>query len=106
MDYIYSGNKIRKLRKLKGYTIEKLAEEADISTKFLYEIEKGKTGFSVNVLYKLSKILNVSCDYILMNDKQETSDLIIELSKNLNDREKAAVENILFEIIKLRETVQ
>lgn len=63
--YIEAGMRIQKMRDNKGYTREILAEKADISNKFLYEIETGKKGFSAEVLYNISKSLNVNCDYIM-----------------------------------------
>ena len=60
MNYMHSSEKIKGLRIHQGYTVEQLAEEANISTKFLYEIEAGRKGFSANVLYKISKALNVT----------------------------------------------
>lgn len=53
MNYMHSSEKIKGLRIHQGYTVEQLAEEANISTKFLYEIEAGRKGFSANVLYKV-----------------------------------------------------
>ncbi len=53
------------LRNDRGYTREQLAELADISDKFLYEIETGKKGFSAVTLMNLSKALEVSLDYIM-----------------------------------------
>lgn len=103
MDYICSSKRIKNLRIRQGYTVEQLAKEADISTKFLYEIETGKKGFSAKVLYKISKALNVSCDYILADNKQAVSDLTIELVKKLNDKEQMAVEQILLGMLRLRE---
>ena len=41
MNYMHSSEKIKGLRIHQGYTVEQLAEEANISTKFLYEIEAG-----------------------------------------------------------------
>lgn len=41
---IQIGKKIMKKRLQRGYTREYLAEMADISAKFLYEIEIGKKG--------------------------------------------------------------
>ena len=104
MNYMHSSEKIKGLRIHQGYTVEQLAEEANISTKFLYEIEAGRKGFSANVLYKISKALNVSCDYILNDSNQQTvPDFIIELVKKLDSKEQVAVEHILVEIIRLRE---
>ena len=92
MNYMHSSEKIKGLRIHQGYTVEQLAEEANISTKFLYEIEA------------ISKALNVSCDYILNDSNQQTvPDFIIELVKKLDSKEQVAVEHILVEIIRLRE---
>ena len=59
------GERIMVLRNDRGYTREQLAELADISEKFLYEIETGKKGFSAMTLMHLSKALEVSLDYIM-----------------------------------------
>ena len=43
-----------------------MAYLADISEKFLYEIEMNKKGFSAETLMKLSHALEVSMDYIML----------------------------------------
>lgn len=63
--YIEAGKRIHQLRKAKGYTRDYLATKTNLSTKFLYEIETGKKGFTAEVLYRLSDALEVKCDYIL-----------------------------------------
>lgn len=52
------GKKIKELRKLKGFTQEKLAELANIDAKHLSKIENGVHTPSYNTLKKLSDILN------------------------------------------------
>lgn len=59
------GKRIQDLRESRNYTREYLAEKIEISSKFLYEIEKNKRGFSSETLLKLSKEFEVSSDYIL-----------------------------------------
>lgn len=59
------GERIMMTRTMRGYTRECLAELAGISSKFLYEIECGKKGFTVRVFYDLCKALDVDSDYIL-----------------------------------------
>jgi len=58
---------IRKYRKQKGYTQEQLALYTDLSYDFIRRIEtgKGKFGFSVNTLYKISVVLEVSLDDLI-----------------------------------------
>lgn len=63
--YDQSGARIRQLRELNRYSREKFAEIADISPKFLYEIETGQKGFSADTLYRIASALSVSCEYIL-----------------------------------------
>ncbi|MCI8779320.1 MAG: helix-turn-helix transcriptional regulator [Lachnospiraceae bacterium] len=65
MNKLTAGERIMVLRNDRGYTREQLAELADISDKFLYEIETGKKGFSAITLMNLSKALEVSLDYIM-----------------------------------------
>lgn len=65
------GTRIRYIRELNHYTREELAEYADISSKFLYEIESGQKGLSAANLLKICQALEVSCDYI-MTGKAET----------------------------------
>jgi len=57
--------RIMQLRLDRGFSRERLAELADISPKFLFEIEKNQKGFSATTLVNLAKALEVSTDYIL-----------------------------------------
>ena len=64
---------IRKYRKKKNITQEKLADCADISYDFMRRIESssGKCGFSVYTLYKLSLALDVTMDELLDGKKEK-----------------------------------
>ena len=59
------GHRIRFLREANQYTRDSFAEKIEVSSKFLYEMETGKKRFSVDILYRISKLLGVSCDYIM-----------------------------------------
>lgn len=63
--YKNAGLRIQNIRNMRGYSRECLAELADISPKFLYEIESGRKGFSADVLFRISNALDVNCDFIL-----------------------------------------
>ena len=56
------GEKLRHLRKVKGYTQEFLAEKADIDAKHLSKIENCKYFPTYETLTKLLKALEVSID--------------------------------------------
>ena len=66
--YKNAGIRIRFLREERHYTREYLAEMADISPKFLYEIESGQKGFSADTLYRLAEALETNADYILYGE--------------------------------------
>lgn len=69
-----AGMRIRLLREERHYTREYLAELAEISPKFLYEIEHGQKGFSADTLYKLARALETNSDYILFGSYQGNID--------------------------------
>jgi len=69
--YEDAGKRIQEMRCEQGYTRSKLAEKAGISDKFLYEIEKGKKGFSSDILFRIANVLEVSCDYILKGEQKK-----------------------------------
>lgn len=53
------GTKIKKIRKQKGFTQEKLAEMANIDYSYLNLIESGKRNPSIKRLHKIAKVLEV-----------------------------------------------
>lgn len=67
---IISAN-IRKYRKERGFTQEQLALYTELSYDFIRRIETsgGKSGFSVETLYKIATVLEVSMDELTKNEK-------------------------------------
>lgn len=53
------GHKIKKLREQKEYSIEYLANIANIDRTYISDIEKGKRNVSLLIIEKLSKALEV-----------------------------------------------
>lgn len=93
----YIGERIRELREIQCYTREALAEKVDISSKFLYEIETGKKGFSADVLCRLSRALSVSCDYIMMGEEvsNQGSVQINCILESLGRQQVSRIRNVL-----------
>lgn len=61
MEYRYRiGLKIKALRESKGFSIEHLANIADVDRNYLSGIEKGKRNFSIDVLVKLLTALELN----------------------------------------------
>lgn len=97
--YKYAGQRILMVRTMRGYTRETLAELADISPKFLYEIETGKKGFSALVLHNLCGALEVDCDYILTGGRVDMYDQNLIRSLELFEKDKTEqIAKILKEI--------
>ena len=68
MNNVEIGLRIQAIRKEQDMTREELAEKAEISTKFLYEIEMGKKGLSAESVLKISRALSISSDYLLTGE--------------------------------------
>ena len=59
------GRRIKKKRIGLELTREKLACMVKVSDRFIYDVEVGKKGMSAWTLYKLSKALGVSVEWLL-----------------------------------------
>ena len=66
-----------------------MASQVNISPKFLYEIENGRKGFTVQVLLNLADIFGTSCDYLVRGEasKDTDSDAMIYKVLQLFDNE-------------------
>ena len=86
MQHVEMGMRIWKMRKERRMTRDALSEKADISPKFLYEIEAGKKGMSAETLLKIAIALSVSCDYLLYGDEKSLSDRLVGLESKQVER--------------------
>lgn len=102
MSYKDIGQRIRCLREANCYTRDAFAEKVDISTKFLYEIEMGKKGFTAEVLYKISKAISVSSDYLLTgNENHKVPEKVIDILEGFSPEQMERVRDILKSIQEL-----
>lgn len=97
MSDIHIGERIRELREIQHYTREVFAEKVDISSKFLYEIETGKKGFSADTLCRIAQALSVSCDYIMFgeDDNHRGSEKIVCVLETLKPTQVSRIQDIL-----------
>lgn len=101
-EYKEIGERILNVRTMRGYTREFLAGSAGISTKFLYEIETGKKGFSATVLKKLCRSLEVGSDYILTGRAEVAYDhKLVKTLELFTQEQREKVAHILWEIFRL-----
>ena len=96
LDFLIIGKRIRKQREFLGYTRDYLAEQLSVSTNFCRDIEIGAKGMSIQTLVKLSKILKLSIDYILLGEMITDAEepLLLMLNSCKPDKRKYA-EDIL-----------
>lgn len=89
------GIRIRELREMQGDTREVLAERANITAKFLYEVEVGNKGFSAEVLCRLAKALSVSCEYIMTGEEYRNADKVICVLEKIEPKQASRMRDIL-----------
>ena len=85
------GRRIQELRKEQNMTREDLAEKVEISSKFLYEAERGKKGISADTLRKITQVFKTSSDYILTGEGEKH---LREFEK-LNPRQMRQMERVV-----------
>jgi transcriptional regulator with XRE-family HTH domain len=98
------GKRIRSLRKIKDLSQEKLAEKADISSKYLGEIERGRSNLTIDIMEKLSAALEVNL-VDLFDSQHESSRAILKqrihsLIQEANDKELKIIFRILKSILR------
>ena len=102
--YTLVGHRIREERTLRGISIEKLAETADMAPSFLGAIERGQKKLSVVTLEKLSKALNTQASDLMTPQSKKPSEAwerkAISLIKSQPDNAKEPLFKLLDCVIK------
>ena len=65
------GEKIKKLRLERNLSQEKLAGLSEIDRTYMQSIEKGERNISINILFKISKALEIKMSSIIENIENE-----------------------------------
>ena len=90
------GKRIQFCRKGLGYTQEQLSEKMNVSIQMISNMERGNKAIKIDNLVKLSKVLNVSADYILTG-KQNDNDrrnLCLKISK-LSEKDRKTISVLI-----------
>ncbi|QGG55060.1 helix-turn-helix transcriptional regulator [Paenibacillus sp. B01] len=105
MDFNETGKRIQDLRKLRFHNRASFAKALQTSDENIKRIESGKGLPSIDLLIKISTLLEASTDYILfgnlMDATDETSTSLIRLQQQLSPAGKKALHNIAHEIYNL-----
>lgn len=95
------GEKIKKLRKKQGLTLERLSTKASLSKSYLWELENRESQSpSAEKLIALADALGVSADYFLEDDIREPEEKHLDEAffrgyKNLESKDKEQLRKIL-----------
>lgn len=84
VDYTLVGEKIKSRRLKIGLTQEKLTEICDISVSYIAHIERGTKSLSLETAVKISNALDISLDYLLINEINNNSRIIKALESELD----------------------
>lgn len=100
VDYKKVGKRIAKRRKELGYKQAQVTEMADLSDKYLSNIERATSILSVDVLMKLCDTLETTPDYILLGTSTETESFgrekfITKKITTLSDRQQDLVMSFI-----------
>ncbi|MCM1268266.1 MAG: helix-turn-helix domain-containing protein [Bacteroidales bacterium] len=99
MNYSLLGKRIREERLRLNLTQERLAEDINISTAYLGQIERGERHITLDKLIPLAERLGVSVDFLLSDYVHPTDDaslaLIHQLFDNRTDKEKMLAINMI-----------
>ena len=91
---IQIGGRIRLIREAQGKTREQVAEIADISPQFLFDIETGKKGMTSQTIINLAKALHVTTDFLLLGCVTKMSRIVNNLEGLEPDKLNLAEEFI------------
>ena len=96
------GARISAQRKYLGITQETLAEKADVSPQLISAVENGIRAVSSDKLFRISRALHVSADYLMSGEVSESDKFLLgEKLKNASAEQLQAIDKITDIILKL-----
>lgn len=104
IDYIALGKRIKNKRVENKLTQEQLGEMCELSAAHIGHIERGTRILSVEVLFRIAQVLNVSVDYLLF-DSVENDNILNSITPILKDSDKNKVNNFLKTVRVLAENI-
>ena len=82
------GEKLKKIRNEKGFSLRDLASQADLSASFLSQIEQSKASPSIENLKKIATCLDVRVSYLIEDDEVKKDTVLIRKT------ERSSIESI------------
>lgn len=99
MNYSIIGRKIAEKRQNLNISQEELAERVDSSANYISNLERNKRHPSLDMLVKIANELDLSIDYLLLDELKNRHDeeniVLKETLKAINDLEKRDKEEFI-----------
>ena len=99
MDYFALGKRIREERLKLNLTQERLAEDVNLSTAYIGQIERGERSVTLETLVLLVNRLGVTIDYLLSDsvvpNNEALSHLWLQLMSERTEAEKLLAVNMI-----------
>ncbi|MCL6592189.1 MAG: helix-turn-helix transcriptional regulator [Firmicutes bacterium] len=102
------SDKLRRLRKELGWTQDKLGEKIGVHGRLIGRYEIGEISPSIETLIKIAKTLNVSTDYLLLDEELEPTNKIndpellrlFELVDKMDSEERKTIKSLIDAYVK------
>lgn len=94
------GQNIKREREKAGYTQERFSELIGIGPKSLSAIERGTVGVSLSLLLRITKLLGISTDTILLpkQNKNDVDDLLDRL-RSIPKKQFILIRDIVYKLL-------
>ena len=105
IDYVSIGNRIKEIRKSKGWTQAKLAEKSEIEPSNISHIERAATKLSLPTMVSIANALEVSLDELAYGSLKNNSHISIKIiNEVIEDCTTEELKSIV-EVIKTTKSV-
>lgn len=102
---IMVGQNIKREREKAGYTQERFSELIGIGPKSLSAIERGTVGVSLSLLLRITKLLGITTDSILLAEQHKNDvDDLVEKLQNLPQMQFVLVRDVVYKILEIFST--
>jgi transcriptional regulator with XRE-family HTH domain len=101
MDHVALGKRIREERLKLRLTQEKLAEDVDVSSSYIGQVERGEKSVTLDTLVRITRRLSVTVDYLLKDSIDIDNDTYIDQIKQLLHGRNAKQKQMALDVLKV-----
>ncbi|OOP72857.1 helix-turn-helix domain-containing protein [Clostridium beijerinckii] len=100
LDYKLIGLRIKNYRNQQNITQNQLSEMLDVSNVYISKIERGTTKINLEMLYKISIILNIPISFLLTGIDEESNNYLDSEIAELISKCGIKKKKLIYELIK------